>query len=260
MENKKKLNMRNATPELLDELNAKSKAVDAKINEDYKKLSDQFEMRDKYGELFSKLFLTTAIDFCMNLTSKGQDKINRAEIINSLNIVGKFLLYKEGVMIIDKNGIAIPVEPLHKIVNDFETEKKLKTSERHNDCHAGSWGLMSTIGDKENKKIVTSLVKGGADDAEYIHTWIEYTENGEEKVADYTLNAIMNKDFYYALRTVDETQITKISEDDFNKERPIIESLVKNGAIERRQYLAFRDEIMINLKQKGLIRNPEESE
>lgn len=260
MENKRKLNLKTATPELLDELNAKSKAVDAKINEDYDKLGDQFVMRDKYGELFSKLFLTTVIDFCMNLTSHKQDKLDRVNIINSLNIVGKFLLYKEGLMIIDKNGIAIPIEPLHKIVNDFETEKKLKTSERHNDCHAGCWGVMSTIGDKENKKIVTSLVKGGAEDAEYLHTWVEFTENGEEKVADYTLNTVMNRDFYYALRTVDENQITKISEEDFNREKPLMEELIKNGIIERRQYLAFRDEVINHLKQKGVIKKPEESE
>ena len=237
--------------QLIDEQNEKSKAIDASITQEAE-ISDVFQMQEKYGEPYKKLMITSAIDYCMQLAPDFRDKIKKMDYVKALGLVEKMSLYKDGLMVENRHGQKLFIDPIHKQIDEYSPlQVKLKTDERHNDCHIGSWNLMSELGCFDKKRIVTGIIKGASNDANYLHTWIEFEKDGEQKVADYTLNAIMDKDFYYGLRMVDENNLSIIGEDIFFKEKDEVEELFNNGQASIRAYLFYRNELMSEEKQKN---------
>lgn len=228
-----------------------SKSIDDKINEELSKCNGlPYEMMDKYGDKFKKLLVATGIDFIMMALPDNDRKRAKAGYVSELNILQRFMLYKDGVRIITHNSELCDIMPLHHLVDDNNLCIKLKTDERHNNCHQGSWMIMSSMSNIKNKKLVSGFVKGAAEDCVYPHTWIEFVKDGEEFVADYTMNAVMNKEFYYSLKSIDREKISSISEKDYNSEKETIESLVKNENFDKRVYLFFRDDLIANYNDK----------
>ena len=240
--------------EVFNSVITKSRAVDDKINDELQKSDGfPFDLMEKYGDKFKKLLLTTGIDYIMMGLPDNDKKRAKATYVSVLNILKRFMLYKDGLRVITHNDELCDIMPLHHLVDDNDLCIKLKTEERHNDCHQGSWNLMSAMSKVEGKKLVSGFIYGAHEDCVYPHTWIEFENNGENFVADYTLNAVMNKDFYYSLKSIDRDNISEISEDDFNNEKETVENLVKTQNFDKRVYLFFRDDLVENYSDKFQI-------
>ena len=234
----------------IDAQNKVSKDLDAEIIAKSRDL-DVLEMQEKYGELYRKLMLTTAIDFCMQALPDTMEKIRQIEYIKAMGLLEKMGLYKNGIMMVDRKGQTMFIDPILKYLNPSSSlHMKLKTDQRHNDCHKGSWNLMSELENVKGKRLVTGFIKGACDDANYLHTWIEFEVDGEEKVADYTLNAVMDKDFYYQVRSVKDEKLSIIGEDEFFAEKGTVEELIKNGDVGIRTYLYSRSEMFGGVAEK----------
>ena len=236
-----------------EEKKEKSKSIDARITSE-DQFNDVFEMMDKYGSPYKKLKLTTAIDYCMQLTPDIRAKMRLVDSTNALGAGGRIRLYKDGLMMTDSKGQTTFISPIHTEIDSYsQLQVKLKTDERHNDCHNGSWALMGEF-DKnkniKNKRLVTGFVTGASEESQHLHTWIEFEMNGEEKVADYTLNSIMDKDVYYELRTIDENNKCSINEKDFFNEKDDIEHLIEYQDFDIRSYLLFRDKMMNSVSER----------
>ena len=88
--------------------------------------------------------------------------------------------------------------------------------------------------------IVTGYCYGYSDKSRFLHSFVETTLDGKEVVIDGTLNAIMNKDGYYALRHI--KPLTKISNQTLQEDKE--NYLYKIEKFPPEVYFVFRDEII----------------
>lgn len=225
----------------------KSKLIDEKINMELYYLDDlPYSLMEKYGDEFKRAIVATGIDYVMMNQHDNQQKREKASYVSMLGIVKRFMLYRDGLIIETHNGQRCEIQPLSPIVEDEKIAKKLVTEERRNDCHNGSWELMESLSNIKDKKLVSGFIKGSSNESVYPHTWIEFVDDGEEKVIDYTLNAVMNKEFYYTLRSIDRENICEIFESDFQNEKPVVENMCKNDNLDKRIYLIFHKDFVEN--------------
>jgi len=231
---------------VFNDMNDKGKEIEKRVIAELGEIDYlPYDLIRKYGDSFKKSMITSGIDYVMLGRPDVYDKRNKASFITESGATKRFMLYKEGVRLMTRDGGIFDIMPLHGYTENLnDLWLKLRTDERHNDCHQGSWNLMGMMTGVKGKKLVTSFIKGATDECDFLHTWIEFEEDGEEKVADYTLNAVMSKELYYALRSVDTENLSVISEDDFNAEKDGIEKKVKDKNFDKRIYLLFRDELV----------------
>ncbi len=142
-------------------------------------------------------------------------------------------------LIINKEDISVTVIPLSKrLPVSLETCPDLEDDTREGTCFAKALTIATHLG--RDNTIVTGYCYGYSDKSRFLHSFVETILNGEEVVIDGTLNAIMNKDGYYALRHI--KPLTKISNQTLREDME--KYLYKIKKFPPEVYFVFRDEII----------------
>ncbi len=147
-------------------------------------------------------------------------------------------IYRRGNDILD-------VTKFSSLINkNSVTYKNITTSNRNKQCHNGSINI--ALGSDNTSKLVTGYTRMINSKNSLLHSWVETNNNGNEKVIDYTLNAVISKDAYYSL--LNPEPITKISCEDVKRDIPLVLNSEYKG-IDNRAYLLYRDEMMKQIQQ-----------
>ena len=179
-----------------------------------KELHDRFlnESKDRQLEMMAemggKIFAIEAgIWYRVSLFTSEMSSDKRAELdIKNSEYDIKFK--KDGSLILSyKNGKT----KINKISQEFNLQESTKDQledykKRAGRCHWGSIYLIGNLFKNKQKttadyRVVTGMIYSISKKCPFLHTWLEYdSPKGEALVADYTMNAIMNRDFYYWLK------------------------------------------------------------
>ena len=158
----------------------------------------------------------------------------------------KDIKIEENHVLIDTEKGLINFQLINESLPECKDDLRLLTGGRKGYCHSDAV-KMSTMLEKENA-VVTGYVYGMADKAKYFHSWVEMSNDGKDYVIDYTMNAIMNKEAYYMLKHAEE--LSRVSNEQITEDWKIMKQLTGKGIFFMDgQYLAFRDEIMRDLKK-----------
>lgn len=126
---------------------------------------------------------------------------------------------------------------IKELLPEIDTDNRIKK------CYNYAYEISRHIGIKN--EIVTGYIYGYTDISKFLHSWVEINYKGQDYVIDGTLNAIVNKEGYYALRHVEP--LAKISNETLEKD--ITNYLSKIGIFGLPTYLVFRDEIINDLEK-----------
>ena len=134
---------------------------------------------------------------------------------------------------------------LSKTLDWLSADRLLESSARENKSHEKSMELARNLNSPNT--LVTGWVAGLTSKSKYPHSWVETTLDGNEVVIDYTMNAIVNKDGYYALRYA--TPVSKINNVEIEKDLELVTPLINNNELSGLEYLVYRDSIIEALKE-----------
>lgn len=194
---------------------------------------------------FEESQIHTAIE---DYTSNGdpEERDRHLSGLKELDWVDDVKVEENGLLIKTKRG-PIAVNRMSDVVNGFTGDLRLLSrSARKGQCHHDSI-IMARMFEQEIF-VVTGYVYGLTDKAKFLHSWVELEEEGKQLVADYTMNAIMNKDAYYMIQHAQE--LTRVSNKQIKEDWKILGQLAKKGiTFMNNEYLVFRDEYMQDLKR-----------
>ena len=186
--------------------------------------------------------INTAIE---EFTSKGPQEekdrllegLKKIEWIKNVRVENNFLHIDT-----DKGPINVG---LISDVDEYKNDLRLLTSGRKGFCHGDSIKMCNRYVDS---CVVTGYVYGLSDIAKYLHSWVEFEKDGKFVVADYTMNAIMNKEGYYMLKHAEE--LSRVSHKQLRDDWKILGQLDKRGiTFKENEYLVFREEIIRDFKK-----------
>lgn len=122
--------------------------------------------------------------------------------------------------------------------------------ERFGQCHDKSLDLIQLF-EGDTVKLVTGLHGGRAKESRYLHTWIEFVQDGVEFAIDYTQNVLMPKDMYYYLEDSEPLTIIprKTVIEDMAKYRKTFEKL----GIGKKFYCLHRHDLVKELNGEVLV-------
>lgn len=138
--------------------------------------------------------------------------------------------------------VELKAKKLSKLFPEFVKKNKLIISQkREGNCHWGSLYLSNfLLKNGVSHNVVTGNIYGLSDKARYLHTWIETEINNEQVVLDFTMNSVVNKAGYYALRHAEA--LSSINGENISKDCELLKSLgIKTGI---KPYMLFRDELV----------------
>lgn len=153
----------------------------------------------------------------------------------------------DSVKIVLQNGKVIQFSRLSQYLNDYASiepsiKKELESHKRMGKCHPGSIVVSDLLEDKND--LVSGVVHFFDD--KFLHSCVETTIMGKTMVADYTWNALINKDGYeYLTKFEEKNRISSQHIKDDIKNRNF-EKLDQLG-IDTKAYAFFRDEILANI-------------
>ena len=137
-----------------------------------------------------------------------------------------------------------------------EEDPDILTKDRKGKCHSKALEISSRLGSIAND-IVTGNTYGYSDKAKYLHSWVEFSYNGNDVVLDYTLNALINREGYYLLNHISEP-LSRISSKQIQEDCKLIKKLNKVGSFNIKEYLFFRDEIIRDLEKNREVLDKDE--
>lgn len=273
-DNKKKSSEINQNYEFLfEDPEKKSIAIGKEINdlmnrgvyiEDLKQI-----LSDKYGEeFFEYSYLNNLIHQLTDRDCRYSEDVVLEAILSIDSVVDDVYSFGKGSYLIKTKKGLISFTTIDTFVEDKLDGKKrtqildeycdeVSSSEtRKNSCHVlsmnGARIFSVCLG------IESDVVTGYADyyvpQNSYTHSWNEFEDEGQTKVMDSTMNAVMNKEGYYLLSHIDENRIlSKVSA------RNLMEDDRKYGDIINRldlkTYLTSRDEIIRDLDRNSHVFN-----
>lgn len=127
---------------------------------------------------------------------------------------------------------------------EFDPELELHDA-RMGKCHDKAFNFALAF--KDDAEIVTGYIHGYSDISKYSHSWVEFAKDGKELVIDPSLNAIMNKEGFYAVEQIEP--ISRISWRDAYIEMMAICEMGLNAELGMKDYVIFRDELLRDLKK-----------
>lgn len=175
-------------------------------------------------------------------TTDVEDKVKLAQLSNIKNNPAIESVSIDGSRIVIKkaDGDVIDSLILSKTFNWLKHDEVLESSMRMGKSHEMSVQIARCL--SFPCKVVTGKICGITSKSKYLHSWVETTIDGEEKVIDYSMNSIMNKKGYYSL--LHATSISKINQEDLESDLEFITPLVKAEKLTPVEYLVYRDQIM----------------
>ena len=193
---------------------------------------------------FEECQINTAIE---TFTSKGT-KEERERLLPKLKEIEwvKDVKVENGVLHISTEKGPINVALITQAMYGYENDLRLLTDGRKGFCHTDSIRMCKKY--EQEGFVVTGYIYGIADKAKYLHSWVEFEEDGKYAVADYTMNAIMNREAYYMIKHAKE--LSRVSNKQIKDDWKILGQLDKRGiTLKENEYLVFRDEYMKDLKK-----------
>ena len=154
---------------------------------------------------------------------------------------------EENELLIKTQKGPIEVSRISDNVNGFTNDLRLLSrTARKGQCHHDT--IAMALMSEQEISVVTGYIYGLTDKAKFLHSWLEFEDEDKKFVADYTMNAIMNKDGYYMIQHPEE--LARISNKQLKEDWKILKKLVKADiTFMNNEYLVFRNEIMENLKK-----------
>ena len=119
-------------------------------------------------------------------------------------------------------------------------DETLKSSNRSKYSHSAALSLAKKL--PFECTVVTGKVSGLTNKSKYLHSWIEAIVDGKSVVIDYTMNSIMNKYGYYALRQA--SSISQIDSHDLLRDEELTLPLQTQKQLSLKEYLVHRDIII----------------
>ena len=146
------------------------------------------------------------------------------------------------------NGIitAMPFSSIAKGVKNVFPY--IETSEREGKCYTMSYGVSLCLGGGQQNDVVTGLIYGYSSKSKFLHSWVETNIGGKDYVIDSVLNAVINKEGYYAMKhakelnRIDYKTLKADSDKYFNGK-------LDENQIPLEMYLTFRDEVIRDLEK-----------
>ncbi len=138
----------------------------------------------------------------------------------------------------EKRDYVFDFRLLSDSISGKKISKILTTNKKFNDCHSGSMTIIPKI---DNSYLCTGIIDNFGYDT--LHTVIEFDEN---KIIDYTLNIIIDKNTYKRITNFREIQ--RIKKENYLDD---IELLDKN--LDSKTYLTYRDEIIRDLNKNKKV-------
>ena len=185
------------------------------------------------------------------LTNDNAEKTRLLKQLKECKIVKKIKTYKDGTIVIvtkkdkDNNIPDIIVTRLSDFILDLkEEDNDLGTWERQGKCHAKSKEISLRL--TFPNEVVTGYFHSMSDKARFLHSWVEFSQNGKDYVIDYTMNIVMNKRGYYFIRHIEE--LCRISDTDILSDLELFSQL---KGLNIKEYMVYRHEIAKELKEKG---------
>lgn len=188
--------------------------------------------------------ITTAIE---EFTRKGpqEEKDRLLDGLKSIDWINNVTV-KNKVLHMDTQKGSIIVARINEAMNGYENDLRLLTSGRKGFCHTDSIKMCRQY--EQDSNVVTGYIYGLSDKAKYLHSWVEFDIEGKLFVADYTMNALINKNAYYMLKHAEE--LSRVSNKQIKEDWKILGKLAEKGiTYKENEYLVFRDEIMKDLEK-----------
>jgi hypothetical protein len=188
--------------------------------------------------------INTAIE---EFTRKGpqEEKDRLLEGLKKIDWI-KNVKVENGILRIDTEKGPLMVALINESLNGYENDLRLLTNGRKGFCHTDSIKMCRQY--QQDSYVVTGYIYGLSDKAKYLHSWVEFEAGGKEFVADYTMNALINKEGYYMLKHAKER--SRVSNKQIKDDWKILGQLAKRGiTFKENEYLVFRDEIMRDLEK-----------
>lgn len=188
-------------------------------------------------------------EFTLGSTTYARKK----ELLNSLRELKPYVEeaeMEEARFYIKTSKYEIILTKLSAALKSLKEDEDIKSKTRKYKCHEKSVEISKIL--SFPNFVVTGYVYSLSDKSKYIHSWIEFENEGKEFVIDYTINAIINKEGYYQLRRA--KPISKISSQDLKEDEKILFGRLKDFVtFNIKEYLLFRDEIMADLKKNDFM-------
>ena len=150
------------------------------------------------------------------------------------------------LIIVKKDGSYMSSSILSKTFDWLGGDEKLQSSSRNKDSHRSTLALAKKL--PFESTVVTGKVAGLTTKSSYLHSWLEAIVDGKAVVIDYTMNAIMNKSGYYALRQA--SSISRIDSYNLKSDEELISPLRESKQLSLKEYLIYRDAIISALENE----------
>ena len=204
------------------------------------------EARKLYVENY-KIFFSINI-FTDNNISMYIKKKTLAKLLSDYPKYIKNIELNDQILKIETTKGKIEVAKLTDLIHELGEDTDIDTEKKSVLCHEKAIKVSQMI--NEPNDIVTGYVYGLSDKAKYLHSWVEFKTGKRDIVADYTINALINKTGYYLLQHAEPLSRVPNSViiSDWNK-------LIKlpNVDLNCKEYLTFRDEIMKDINRNENI-------
>lgn len=127
------------------------------------------------------------------------------------SLYGDISVYKkENSIIIKTDEYEIEARKITDLFPDVidKLSKNIETDNRQNMCHELSSSLAFELNQDNN--LVTSYTYGFTDKSKYLHTYVETIIDGKEYILDPTINAVINKDGFFKMHHITESDVISV--------------------------------------------------
>jgi len=181
------------------------------------------------------------------LTIDDAEKDRLLKQLESCRIVKKVKTFEDGTTMIVTNkdehdNPDIVFIKLSDLIPDLNDDYNLGSWNRNGKCHTKAKKISLRLG--MPNEVVTGYFHTMSDKARFLHSWVEFSEAGEDYVIDYTMNVVMNKRGYYFIRHACE--LCRIKDSDILSDGELFSQL---GCLDDKEYLVFRHEIASDLEK-----------
>jgi len=194
-------------------------------------------------------FETNALFFISSFGSADvQDKVKLMQLKNLKNLPEVSDINVDGntLTITKEDGTILRSTILSKTFGWFNTDELLETSSRSKLSHHKAIMVAKRL--PFESQVVTGRVAGLTTKSKYLHSWVEAIVDGKSVVIDYTMNSIMNKSGYYALRQA--SSISRIDSYDLKRDEELTAPLRESKQLSLKEYLIYRDSIISALESE----------
>lgn len=178
--------------------------------------------------------------------------------VKSISGFGQFLQIETNSGVIECTSISDMIRNMGKTDGDDKKSKTLEMfcksiesiKDRQSKCHDFSITASELFQYQFNmhNNIITGYPKYYVPENKYLHSWMEIKNNGKNYVLDFSKNTIIDKESYYRLLHIDESEICSIiSSDEITSDKRNFGGLI--NLLDLKTYLTSRHEIIRDLNR-----------